>query len=207
MTIVSSLRTAALAGGFALAAAGGAMAADLTGLQAWAGKYPSDRIGGRQFFDHPGLRAEMRKTMGDQAYRGWQKIRGPEGPVVRAGDYVAAWRCQQHDCGDKNSTAIDSSGNGNHGRYVISEGGAYPPLLGSTAPLPIIDAGEVASVIPQVDRPALHVGKMVSETGQPAVVDAAGWRFPSVACHPATDLWGGTAFSVEIGRASCRERV
>lgn len=106
MTIVSSLRIAAVAAGFALAAAGGASAADLTGLQAWAGKYPSDRIGGRQFFDHPGLRAEMRKTMGDRAYRDWQKIRGPEGPVVRAGDYVAAWRCQQHDCGDKNSTAI-----------------------------------------------------------------------------------------------------
>jgi hypothetical protein len=105
MTIVS-LRIAVVAAIFAFVAAGGAAAADLKGLQAWAGKYPSDRIGGRTFFDFPGVRAEMRKTMGEQAYRGWQKILGPEGPAVRVGDHVAAWHCQQHDCGDKNATII-----------------------------------------------------------------------------------------------------
>ncbi len=106
MTIVSPLRILALAACLALSTAGGASAADLSGLQAWVGKYPSDRIGGRRFFDHAGLVAEMRKTMGPQAYTALQQMRGPEGPVLRAGEYIAAWRCQQHDCGDKNSTVI-----------------------------------------------------------------------------------------------------
>jgi hypothetical protein len=96
----------------AMAAASGVSAADFSGLQAWVGKYPSDRIGGRRFFDHPGLRAEMRKTLGDQAYRAEQGIRGPEGVVVRVGDHIAAWHCMQHDCGDKNTTTIARLGAG-----------------------------------------------------------------------------------------------
>lgn len=106
MTITSFVRAVALAGCIALSAAGGASAADFAGLQAWAGKYPSDRIGGRTFFDYPGLRAEMRKAMGTQAYAALQRLQGPEGVVVRVGEHIAAWHCQQHDCGDKNSTTI-----------------------------------------------------------------------------------------------------
>lgn len=106
MKFASSARAVVLASFIALSAAGSASAADFTGLQAWVGKHPSNRIGGRQFFDHPGLRAEMRKTMGERAYRGLQGISGPEGLVVRVGDFIAAWHCQQHDCGDKNTTTI-----------------------------------------------------------------------------------------------------
>lgn len=106
MRMVLAACAAVAAGAAALGSAGGVSAADLSGLQAWVGKYPSDRIGGRRFFDHPGLVAEMRKTMGAEAYRALQEMRGPEGPVVRAGEFIAAWRCQQHDCGDKNATVI-----------------------------------------------------------------------------------------------------
>jgi hypothetical protein len=106
MRIVLAGCVAIAAGAVAFGSGSGVSAADLSGLQAWVGKYPSDRIGGRRFFDHPGLVAEMRKTMGAEAYRALQQIRGPEGPVVRVGDVIAAWRCQQHDCADKNSTII-----------------------------------------------------------------------------------------------------
>jgi hypothetical protein len=105
-TAISGARMAVLAACAATLVAGSALAADLSGLQAWVGKYPSDRIGGRRFFDYPGLRAEMRKAMGEQAYRALQQIRGPEGVVVRVGDHVAAWHCMAHDCGDKNTTTI-----------------------------------------------------------------------------------------------------
>jgi len=106
MSIVLCLRIIALASLAAFAAVSGAAAADFNGLQPWVGKYPSNRIGGKTFFDYPGLRAEMRKTMGAQPYAGLQQIRGPEGVVVRVGDHIAAWYCQQHDCGDKNATVI-----------------------------------------------------------------------------------------------------
>jgi len=112
MTIISSVRKVALAGFVTFLAAPGAFAADFAGLQAWVGKYPSDRIGNRQFFDYPGVRAEMRKAMGEQAYRGVQQIRGPQGLVVRVGDYIAAWHCMAHDCGDKNTTVIARLGKG-----------------------------------------------------------------------------------------------
>lgn len=100
------------AGAAALGSASSVAAADLSGLERWVGKYPSDRIAGRRFFDHAGLRAEMQKTMGAEAYRALQQMRGPEGPVARAGDHIGAWRCQQHDCGDKNSTVIARIGKG-----------------------------------------------------------------------------------------------
>ena len=112
MAVIYRFSLAVVAACAALVAAGNASAGDLKGLQAWVGKYPSDRVGGRTFFDYPGLRAEMRKTMGDQAYRALQRVQGPEGPVVRVGDHVAAWHCMAHDCGDKNTTVIARLGTG-----------------------------------------------------------------------------------------------
>jgi hypothetical protein len=97
---------AALAGCAMALASGAALAADFSGLQAWVGKYPSDRIGGRTFFAYPGVQAEMRKAMGEPAYRAALRIQGPEGVVVRVGDHLAAWRCMAHDCGDKNTTVV-----------------------------------------------------------------------------------------------------
>lgn len=97
---------AAIAVCAALITAASAWAADLSALHAWVGKYPFDRVGKHRFFDHPGLRDEMRKTMGAEAYRALQQIKGPANPVVRVGDHIAAWQCMAHDCGDKNTTII-----------------------------------------------------------------------------------------------------
>lgn len=118
-------------------------------------------------------------------------------------DYAIKQHCEAgrvvvwHRWGDGNSTAIDSSGNEYHGRYVVSDSGLDPVTLGTPAPKPVVKDGEVDSIIPQVFRPALSVGKMVAETGQPSSSTPAGWRFPSVVCHPATSLWG-TEFTVEM---------
>lgn len=89
-----------------LCAPGSAVAADFSGLAAWVGKYPFDRVGGRQFYDYPGLQVAMRKTLGAAAYRAIQRIKGPAVPVVRVDGYVAAYQCMAHDCGDKNTTTI-----------------------------------------------------------------------------------------------------
>lgn len=105
---------------------------------------------------------------------------------------VVAW----HRWGDTSSVAIDSSGNENHGRYVVSTGGVPPETDGTATPVAIIEAGKVASIVPQVNRPSLSFGKMVAETGQSVAASSLGWRFPSVVCHPATALWG-TEFTVE----------
>ena len=104
---------------------------------------------------------------------------------------VVAW----HRWGDESSTAIDASGNGNHGRYVIAENGS-DPTSSALAPTAVIRAGHGDPIIPQVERPGLAVGKMVAEAGQPAVAPSLGWRFPCVVCSDNTALWG-TEFTVE----------
>lgn len=108
MLSLARLRIAALASLIAgpLCLLGSADAADLSGLAAWVGKYPFDRVGGRQFYDYPGLRAELRRTLGAEAYRAVERIKGPEVPVVRVEGYIAAYRCMAHDCGDRNTTTI-----------------------------------------------------------------------------------------------------
>ena len=158
-TAISRVRVAAVAAGAMALAAGSALAADFSGLQAWVGKYPSNRIGGRTFFDHPGVRAEMRKTMGEPAYRALQRIRGPEGVVVRVGDHVAAWHCMAHDCGDKNTTTIARLAKGDvvvcvqlapaqaarrwyiPGRAPVDERGECCPF----------DAGEIGAAVRRLD--------------------------------------------------------
>lgn len=104
---------------------------------------------------------------------------------------VVAW----HRWGDESSSALDASGNGNHGRYVIAENGA-DPTSSALAPTAVVRAGHGDQIIPQVDRPGLAVGRMVSEAGQPAVAPSLGWRFPCVVMSDNTALWG-TEFTVE----------
>ena len=83
-----------------------AMAADLSGLRAWVGKYPYDQIGGRQFFTHAGMPAAMRRALGNKDDRRVAKVRGPEVPVVAVDGWVVAHRCQAHDCGNKNVSVL-----------------------------------------------------------------------------------------------------
>lgn len=112
--------------------------------------------------------------------------------LVDAGKVLAWYRWD-----DQSDTAVDSSGNGNHGRYAISEDGS-DPATSAGAPVGVVRAGRSDPVIPQVDRPGLSFGKMVAEAGQPATAPTNGWRFPCVVASPAatSGLWG-TSFTVE----------
>jgi len=109
---------------------------------------------------------------------------------VDAGKVVAWYRWD-----DQDGTAVDSSGNGNHGRYVVTENG-YDPIGAQTAPVAVVRAGRGDPVIPQVERPGISFGKMVAEAGQPATEPDNGWRFPCVVAPTTTALWG-TSFTVE----------
>ena len=109
---------------------------------------------------------------------------------VDAGKVVAWYRW-----GDDEATAVDASGNGNHGRYVIAENGA-DPTSAARAPVGVVRAGKGDPTIPQVERSGLSFGKMVAEAGQPATAPTLGWRFPCVVAHDSTALWG-TEFTVE----------
>ncbi len=83
-----------------------AAAADYSGLRAWVGKYPYDKIGGRQFFTYPGLPAAMQRALGKKDDRRVAKMQGPEVPVVATGGWIVAHRCQAHNCGDKNMSVL-----------------------------------------------------------------------------------------------------
>jgi hypothetical protein len=110
--------------------------------------------------------------------------------LVDAGKVVAWYRWD-----DDDSTAVDASGNGNHGRYVIGENGG-DPTSAAEAPVGVVRAGRGDPVIPQVERPGLSFGRMVAEAGQPATAPTLGWRYPCVVASDTTALWGAE-FSVE----------
>lgn len=110
--------------------------------------------------------------------------------LVDAGKVVAWYRWD-----DDDSTAVDASGNGNHGRYVIGENGG-DPTSAAAAPVGVVRAGRGDPVIPQVERPGLSFGRMVAEAGQPATAPSLGWRFPCVVTSDTTALWG-SEFTVE----------
>jgi hypothetical protein len=110
--------------------------------------------------------------------------------LVDAGKVVAWYRWD-----DEDSVAVDASGNGNHGRYVIGENGG-DPTSAAAAPVGVVRAGRGDPVIPQVERPGLSFGRMVAEAGQPATAPTLGWRFPCVVTSDTTALWG-SEFTVE----------
>ncbi len=110
--------------------------------------------------------------------------------LVDAGKVVAWYRWD-----DEDSVAVDASGNGNHGRYVIGENGG-DPTSAAEAPVGVVRAGRGDPVIPQVERPGLSFGRMVAEAGQPATAPTLGWRFPCVVTSDTTALWG-SEFTVE----------
>ena len=85
---------------------GAAAAADYSGLRAWVGKYPYDKIGGHQFFTYPGLPAAVRGALGKKHDRRVARMSGPEVPVTAVGGWIVAHRCQAHDCGGKNMSVL-----------------------------------------------------------------------------------------------------
>lgn len=83
-----------------------AIANDLSSANEWIGKYPFELIGGRQFYDVRGLRAQIRDLVGSKVYRRLNQIKGPSVPIMSVGHYVAAYQCMKHECGDINRTLV-----------------------------------------------------------------------------------------------------
>ncbi len=81
--------------------------AQTTPLTAYVGKYPHDAIGGVDFFDRTDVASGLVAAVGDAKLR--EVIRGragPETPIFAIGERIAAWGCEQHNCGDHNWTVI-----------------------------------------------------------------------------------------------------
>ena len=64
-------------------------------------------VGGVDFYDRTDVASGLVTVVGDAKLR--ETIRGrtgPETPVFKLGKRVAAWGCEQHNCGDHNWTVI-----------------------------------------------------------------------------------------------------
>ena len=84
--------------------------AQTTPITAYVGKHPHDAVGGVDFFDRTDVASGLVMAVGDAKLR--ETIRGrsgPETPVFKIGERVAAWGCEEHNCGDHNWTVIVDS--------------------------------------------------------------------------------------------------
>lgn len=71
-----------------------------TRLAAYVGKYPFDKVHGVTWTDHPVVKAGIAATVGDAAVRkAIQSTPGPAAPIEMHGEKIAAWGCEQHNCG------------------------------------------------------------------------------------------------------------
>ena len=80
-----------------------ATAASLTFLKQWAGKHPSDALGGHDFWSAPKLRAAVTAVIGRGEFQNLINFtrNGPSGPVEVWGDYVFADVCKAGNCHDQ----------------------------------------------------------------------------------------------------------
>ena len=82
-----------------LAATGTALAAP--DLAAYAGKYPSDKVGGVTFLKHPAVVAGVKQAVPSAAVRKW--VLSPEtvqSPIFDSGGVLLSQACEPHNCGD-----------------------------------------------------------------------------------------------------------
>jgi hypothetical protein len=128
---------------------GAAMAAGLSTVGQWSGKYPFDRIAnGKSLWDQPGVQAAMRAAMGKRFFALSQKeMHGPEGPVAGDGKGLfAAWSCKAHDCGGNQMTVFfdTAAGTAQVCWRSAGDGGKVQDLWlanGKARPLPINACG------------------------------------------------------------------
>jgi hypothetical protein len=81
--------------------------AQTTPLTAYVGKYPHDAVGGVDFYDRTDVANGLIAAVGDEKLRRLIRGRsGPETPIFARGKQVAAWGCEEHDCGDHNWTVL-----------------------------------------------------------------------------------------------------
>jgi hypothetical protein len=77
--------------------------AQTTPITAYVGKYPHDAIAGVDFYDRTDVATGLVHAVGDAKLR--ETIRGRSGPatpIFKLGTRVAAWGCEEHNCGDHN---------------------------------------------------------------------------------------------------------
>ncbi|MBD8618956.1 hypothetical protein IFT67_08480 [Sphingomonas sp. CFBP 13728] len=86
--------------------------AQTTPITAYVGKYPHDAVGGVDFFDRTDVATGLVHAVGDAKLREMIRGRtGPETPIFTLGNRVAAWGCEQHNCGDHNwAVLVDPKG-------------------------------------------------------------------------------------------------
>ncbi len=81
--------------------------AQATPITAYVGKYPHDAVSGVDFFDRTEVANGLVDAVGNAKLRAMIRGRsGPETPIVLIDGRVAAWGCEQHNCGDHNWTVL-----------------------------------------------------------------------------------------------------
>lgn len=84
-----------------------ASAASATGLSAYVGKYPFDEVDGVTWNDNPAVKAAIDKAVTDAAVRKTiAETPGPSAPIELVEGKVAAWGCEQHNCGPHQWTVL-----------------------------------------------------------------------------------------------------
>ena len=81
--------------------------AQTTPITTYVGKYPHDAVAGVDFYDRTDVASGLVAAVGDAKLR--ETIRGrsgPETPIFKIGERVAAWGCEQHNCADRHWTVI-----------------------------------------------------------------------------------------------------
>lgn len=94
------------------AAAIATLAGTGTGLAApdladYAGKYPSDEVGGTAFLDHPMVIAGVEQAVSDSAARDWVLSSDTvQSPIFDSGGVLLSQACEPHNCGDHTWTIL-----------------------------------------------------------------------------------------------------
>ena len=89
----------------AILASGAALAAP--DLADYAGKYPSDAVGGTTFLEHPDVIAGVEQAVRDAAVRDW--VLSPDtvqSPISTAAAMLLSQACEPHNCGDHTWTIL-----------------------------------------------------------------------------------------------------
>lgn len=82
-----------------------ASAGDLASLKRWIGKYPTDTLNGRTFYQEPALLAALTPLL-SRAQLQELTNPGPTGPILDVDGRIALWSCRKDDCGDVNQAIV-----------------------------------------------------------------------------------------------------
>lgn len=92
-------------------------------LTAYVGHYPDEPVDGVNFFDRTEVATALDAAVTDAALRrAVVRSEGPRTPVFMAGNRVASWGCEAHNCGDHNWTLLIDPASGK-GELCVHEGG------------------------------------------------------------------------------------